>query len=81
MYKPTYLTDEDIAERLTQVRDFDRVAVLREVDEQLAEFEKVHRMSTEDMRRMVVNDELHETDEICAWLMIAGRRRVLAASR
>lgn len=70
-------TPEQIRERLDAVRNCDLDAARAELDAQLAAYERHHGMSTEVMRRSVVSGEIEETDELCRWLMVHNRKRIV----
>lgn len=50
---------------------------VHELNQQLAAFEEVHRMTTAQMRERVRAGVFQETDVVCRWLMLADLRDAL----
>ena len=47
---------------------------VQELQQQIAEFERVHGFNTEEMRDRLTNGSLQETLPVCRWAMLANLR-------
>lgn len=52
---------------------------IEEIEDQIAEFERVYEMPSDEMIQEVYRGTLRETDEIASWLMLVNLRKRMRA--